>query len=119
MTKLFPVYRVLALVVGVLLLVGCLDALLKYGHHIIPVDGLAVGSDLQQFGADYSWVWMLHGFIYIPYVIVAFLLSQAARWPLSQLALLLVAGLIPGLIFWVEHRVVERLRADHPELAKA
>ena len=114
MTKLFPVYRVLALVVGVLLL----DALLKYGHHIIPVDGLAVGSDLQQLGADYSWVWMLHGFIYIPYVIVAFLLSQAARWPLSQLALLLIAGLIPGLIFWVEHRVVERLRADHPELAR-
>ena len=29
---------------------------------------------------------------------------------------MLVAGLIPLLIFWVEHRVTQRLRAEHPEL---
>ncbi|KRC53340.1 MULTISPECIES: DUF3817 domain-containing protein [unclassified Nocardioides] len=118
MTKLFPVYRVLALVVGVLLLVGTLDALLKYGHHIIAADSWAVGSDLQQFGEDFAWIWMFHGFIYIAYVVVAFLLSTAARWSLPQLALLLIAGLVPGLIFWVEHRVAARLREEHPELAR-
>ena len=30
---------------------------------------------------------------------------------------MLVAGLIPLLIFWVEHRVAARVRAEHPELA--
>ena len=29
----------------------------------------------------------------------------------------LAAGLIPLLIFWVEHKVTQRLRAEHPELA--
>jgi len=53
------------------------------------------------------------------YVVVAFLLSQKARWSIPQLLLMLVAGLIPGLIFWVEHRVAVRLREDHPELARS
>ncbi|HVK30556.1 MAG TPA: DUF3817 domain-containing protein [Nocardioides sp.] len=111
MTRLFPTYRVLALVVGVLLVVGALGSLCKYL--------LEDGSTLQQLGDDLTPIWIVHGWIYIVYVVVAFLLSQKARWSLPQLGLMLVAGLIPGLIFWVERRVVERLRADHPELAKA
>jgi hypothetical protein len=31
----------------------------------------------------------------------------------------LVAGLVPLLIFWVEHRVTQRMRTEHPELATA
>ena len=107
MTKLFNVYRVLALVVGVLLVVGSLGSLMKYL--------LTEGSALQQLGAHLGIIWMLHGFIYIVYVIVAFVLAQRARWSIPQLGLMLIAGLI----FWVEHRVVVRLREDHPELARA
>ena len=29
---------------------------------------------------------------------------------------MLVAGLIPLLIFWVEHRVVQKLKAENPDL---
>ncbi len=111
MTKLFHTYRVLALVVGVLLVVGALSSVCKYL--------LEEGSALQQLGDDLTLIWIVHGWIYIAYVVAAFLLSQKARWSLSQLGLMLIAGLIPGLIFWVEHRVVERLREDHPELARA
>lgn len=110
MTRLFHTYRVLALVVGVLLVVGALSSVFKYF--------LEEGSTLQQLGDDLTIIWIVHGWIYIVYVVVAFLLSQKARWSIPQLGLMLVAGLIPGLIFWVEHRVVERLRADHPELAR-
>jgi len=109
-TRLFPTYRVLALVVGVLLVVGALGSLCKYL--------LEDGSTLQQLGDDLTPIWIVHGWIYIVYVVVAFLLSQKARWSIPQLGLMLIAGLIPGLIFWVERRVVERLRADHPELAR-
>jgi hypothetical protein len=35
---------------------------------------------------------------------------------LQFLLLMLLAGLIPFLIFWVEHRVVARMRAEHVEL---
>lgn len=108
MTRLFNAYRVLALLVGVLLLIGTLDAVLKYAF--------TEGSQLQQTGADYAWVWMLHGWVYIVYLVVAFVLTQKAGWSLPQFGLMLIAGLVPGLIFWVEHRVAVRLRAEHPEL---
>ena len=109
MTRLFTAYRVLALLVGVLLLIGTLDAVLKYGF--------TEGSSLQQLGDDNAWVWMIHGWVYIIYVVVAFVLTQKAGWSLPQFLLMMIAGLIPGLIFWVEHRVAVRLREEHPELA--
>ena len=117
MKKLFTTYRWLALVVGVLLLIGCVDAVFKYGYHLVDAGFWAEGSDLQQFAADYAWVWLIHGWIYIVYVVVAFLLSQKTGWPFLQFVLMLVAGLVPGLIFWVERRVAQRVREDYPELA--
>ena len=52
-----------------------------------------------------------HGWIYIVYVIVAFMLSQRAGWKLSFLVLLLLAGLVPVLIFFVERKVEAIWRA--------
>ncbi|TIC89087.1 DUF3817 domain-containing protein [Nocardioides sp. GY 10113] len=112
MTKLFTTYRVLAYIVGVLLLVGTLDAVLKYGF--------AQGTGPQRLGEDLDIVWMVHGWIYIVYVIIAFMLTQKARWALPQFLLMMIAGLIPGLIFWVEHKVALQLRDDlAAELADA
>ena len=34
----------------------------------------------------------------------------------AALLLLLLAGLVPILIFWVEHKVTQRVRSEHPEL---
>jgi integral membrane protein len=109
--NLFNVYRVLALVVGVLLVVSTVGSVLKYL--------LEDGSSLQQLGEDMTILWIIHGWIYIVYVVVAFVLTQKARWTIPQLLLMLVAGLVPGLIFWVERRVAEQLRAEHPELTAA
>ncbi len=108
--SLFKSYRVLALVVGVLLAVCALVALpLKY----LVTDG----TDLQQFGADLSILWLVHGWIFMIYVVVAFLLARRAGWTPQFTVLMLVAGLVPLLIFWVERQVVERVRAQTPELA--
>jgi integral membrane protein len=101
-TKLFAAYRVLALMVGVFLLVASIDWVLH-----------AINSDVP----DLWWLWMLHGYIYIVYLVVAFLLTQRLGWSLLTFVLMLVAGLVPGLIFWVEHRAVQRIRAERPELA--
>ena len=112
MKNLLTAYRWLALVVGVLLAFGALVAApLKYGA--------AEGSSLQEFGESASIVWLVHGWVFIVYVVVAFLLSRRAGWSLGFTALALVAGLIPLLIFWVERQVVRRLREEHPELASA
>ena len=97
MSKLFTTYKVLALVVGVLLIALTIGMLLKYP--------LPEGSDLQSFGDSLTSV-----------VVVAFVLSRRAGWSLQFLVVMLLAGLIPVMIFWVERRVAERLTAEHPEL---
>ena len=84
----------------------------------LPLKYLAPeGSDLQQFGESASIMWVVHGWVFMIYVVVTFLLARRARWSVPFTALVLAAGLIPLIIFWVERRVVERVRAEHPELA--
>ena len=109
MTKLFPTYRALAFVVGVLLAFCSLVA--------FPAKYLATdGSDLQQFGESASIMWVFHGWIFMIYVVVAVLLARHFGWSPGFTVLTLVAGLVPLLIFWVEHRVVQKVRAEDADL---
>ena len=110
MSKLFALYRVLAIVVGILLTVLVFVAMpLKYFA--------TEGSSLQVFGADLTTVVAIaHGYLYLAYLVVAFLLWRQTRWPLPFAVLVLAAGLLPILIFFIEHAVTRRVRAEHPEL---
>ena len=109
MSRLFTAYRVLAIIVGVLLAFCSLVAL--------PLKYLATeGSDLQTFGENASIMWLVHGWVFIVYVVVTFLLARQARWSIPFTVLALAAGLIPLVIFWVERSVVRRMREEHPEL---
>ncbi len=102
MDRLFRSYRVLAYTVGVLLAFGSFVAL--------PLRYLTTeGSDLQQLGETFSLVWVVHGWIYIAYVVVAFLLARRERWSVMFTLVMLAAGLIPLLIFWVERRVEHKV----------
>ena len=110
MISLFNVYRALAMVVGVLLAFCSLVALpLKYL--------VTEGTDLQQFGESASVMWLVHGWVFMVYVVVAFLLSRRANWSIGFTLLSLIAGLVPLLIFWVERQVVRKVRDENPELA--
>lgn len=105
---LFNAYRVLAILVGVLLAFCSLVALpLKY----LAADG----SSLQAFGENASIMWVAHGWLFMVYVVVAFLLSRKAGWSWGFTGTALIAGLIPLLIFWVERKVTQRYRADMGE----
>lgn len=110
MPRLFLAYRVLAFIVGICLAFGSFVA--------FPLRHFAAqGGSLQQFGEQASVVWVVHGFVFIVYVLVAFVLSRRAGWTWPFTILALIAGLIPLLIFYVEHRVVVKIRAEHPQLA--
>jgi integral membrane protein len=111
--NLFTAYRVLAMIVGVLLTVLVFVAVpLKY----FPGDG----SSLQVTGDNLTaFVGVAHGWIYMVYLVVSFALSRRLRWAWAFTGLVLLAGLIPILIFWVERRVTQRVRAEHPELVTA
>jgi integral membrane protein len=109
-STLFPLYRVLAILVGVLLAFCSLVAMpLKY----LATDG----TSLQRFGENASIMWVAHGWVFIIYVAVSFLLWRQTRWSLPFAILVLVSGLIPLVIFYVERVVSRRIREDHPELA--
>ena len=108
MISLFNVYRALALVVGVLLAFCTLAFVLKYF--------VTEGSDLQQFGESASIMWLVHGWVFMVYVVVAFVLSRRASWSIGFTLLTLIAGLVPLLIFWVERQVTRKVRAENPEL---
>jgi integral membrane protein len=90
-------YRVMAYVVGVMLLVLTLVAMpIKYiGHNDTPV----------------AIVGVAHGILYAIFFLVTLDLAVQARWrPLSAL-LVVVAGTIPFLSFVAERTVTGRMRA--------
>lgn len=107
--RLFTTYRVLAIVVGVLLAFCALVSL--------PLKYLATeGSDLQRFGAATDVMWVAHGWVFMVYVVVTFLLARKAGWSIPFTVLALAAGLIPLVIFWVEHTVTRRMREERADL---
>jgi integral membrane protein len=111
-SKLFPAYRVLAITVGILLAFCSLV--------VLPARYLAPeGSSLQQFGENWSILWAVHGWVFIVYVVVSFLLWRHTRWSAPFAFLVLIAGLIPLVIFWVERVVTRKIREEHPELVTA
>ena len=90
-------YRVMAYVVGTLLLVLVLVAMpIKYfGHNDAPVAVVGTG----------------HGFLYAVYLLTAFDLALRARWSARGTVLVLLAGTVPFLSFVAERIVTRKTRA--------
>lgn len=91
-------YRVMAYVTGTLLIVLCVVAVpLKFFAHN-GVLSTAVG--------------LPHGLVCYPlYLVTTFDLYRRARLPLGRVVLIVLAGIIPFLTFWVERKTVAELSA--------
>jgi integral membrane protein len=111
--RLLLTYRVLATVVGVLLVVLCLVGLpLNEAHRLDPA-WFPAGTTAQQVGSGISqYLGVAHGWLYMAFVFVAFTLSRRARWELSFTLVTLVCGTVPLLSFWAERRATERVRRE-------
>jgi integral membrane protein len=110
-------YRVMATVVGVLLVV-----LVLIGVPLANFDGTAmwgvfpstpvwftVGSSPQQLGEFITSVLgVAHGWLYMIFLVAAFLLSRKARWPMGFTLVTLLCGTVPLLSFWAERRATAR-----------
>jgi integral membrane protein len=109
-------YRVMATVVGVLLIVLCLVGLpLNEAHRVNPA-WFPVGTSAQQLGDDISkYLGVAHGWLYMIFVVVAFTLSRRARWDLPFTLVTLLCGTIPILSFWAERRATSRVRRELAE----
>ncbi len=89
-------YRIMAYVVGV---------------------GLAVvvfiGIPLQIAGDTFvvRYVGTAHGYLYIVYLVTALDLARRARFTLPEMAAMVGAGLVPGLAFYIEHKITAKIRS--------
>ncbi|MFD7414584.1 DUF3817 domain-containing protein [Kitasatospora purpeofusca] len=96
-TPLLGWYRALAVATGVALLVFCGFMVAKYGFD--------AAEDVTTYVA------MLHGYLYIGYFVVTFLLGQKLKWPLGRMVFFLAAGCIPFASFVAERKVVAEAAA--------
>jgi integral membrane protein len=78
-----------------------------------------VGVPLQLAGGN-KWPWTsvveivgpLHGFLYIIYLISCLDLAGRARFTTVQLLGMVGSGLLPGLAFYMERKVTQRVKAQ-------
>jgi integral membrane protein len=90
-------YRAMAYVVGTALVVLVFIAMpIKYigGHPTMS-----------------SIVSPIHGFLYMVYLVCAFDLYRRATWPLSRMVVMVAAGLVPFLAFFIERKISHEVHA--------
>ncbi|ROO89009.1 integral membrane protein [Actinocorallia herbida] len=89
-------YRVLATLVGIMLLLLCFVAVpLRYIWDNPGPSGI---------------ISPIHGFLYMVYLAISFDLYSKAGWPLKKMAVMVSAGLIPFLAFFIERKIVAEAR---------
>jgi len=84
-------YRIIAWIVGVVLLILVL-----------------VGMPLKYLGDNDTVVAVVgpvHGFLFMVYVVLTFDLARRAKWPFARMILVMLAGTIPFFSFWAERKV--------------
>ncbi len=91
-------YRVMAIVTGVFLLILTVEVVLKY----------VLGVDVGEVG---RLIAIVHGWIYVAYLVTVFDLWSKLRWGFGRFVALVLAGVVPVLSFVVERRIVREVRA--------
>ena len=57
-------------------------------------------------------MWTAHGYLYMVYLVTAFLLAYRLRWSLTRTLLLLLAGTVPFMSFVAERAVMRQLTRE-------
>ncbi|MEE4022599.1 DUF3817 domain-containing protein [Gordonia sp. PKS22-38] len=89
-------YRVLAWITGLWLLLLVAELVLKYGFDVDALD----------------FVPIVHGWVYFVYLILTIDLAIKVRWPLGKIITTCIAGTIPFLSFWFEHKRTQEVKAE-------
>lgn len=89
-------YRIMAVVVGTVLLV--------LTGFLISVRGLQ--NPEPEF---YAAAWTAHGYLFPIYVVATFMLSTKLKWSIGKTILMMLAGTIPFMSFLTERRVAKEV----------
>jgi integral membrane protein len=88
-------FEVMAVVVGVGLLILCVEVVLNYGFD----------------NHSLAWWSPIHGVLYFLYVVTTADLGMRVRWPLGRMVGVMLAGVVPFFSFVMERKVARELRA--------
>lgn len=117
-------YRIFAFTTGVMLLILVAKMIMDYGFGYELYAGGATaggaentlgfhpqGSVVEGTGISY-WTAVVHGWIYVVYVIAGFRLWFLMNWKLSRLITIVLGGVVPFLSFVVERRIAAEVARD-------
>ena len=100
MEKAFGRYRFMSFVTGTTLIILCLFLILHtvdltlWKHLVVIVTIVGIG----------------HGVVLYPiYMVLCFQFALKARLPVGYVVLMLLAGFVPGLAFYMEHRMEQKV----------
>lgn len=131
-------YKVLAYATGVMLLLLVIELVLRYAFNSVLVAGgtSAITGDSHGFGLVSidsgvmavtgglnlsTMVLIIHGWMYVVYLIADFRLWSLMRWNFGKLILIALGGVVPFLSFIVEGRVHKEVLGEvaaNPQAAK-
>jgi len=95
-SKLLTAYKVMSYVTGVGLIVLVFIAV---PIQLWPILGQKDGSPAEVVG-------ILHGYLYMVYVVLTLALAYTRKWKLLKVILVVAAGTIPLAVFVAERRVI-------------
>lgn len=129
-------YKVLAYLTGTMLLLLCAELVARYVFGVYLFAGGTDAATGKPFGFGFAdaeskavlggvnisvAVLIVHGWMYVVYLISNFRLWSLMRWPFTKLVLLALGGVVPLMSFIVEkkfHADVEGELAEHPQASK-
>lgn len=88
-------FKVMAVVVGIGLLILCLEIVLHYGFD----------------NESLAWWSPVHGLLYMLYLVATVDLGFKVRWSLPRVVGVMLAGVVPFLSFVMERRVAREVEA--------
>ena len=88
-------FKVMAVVVGIGLLVLCLEIVLHYGFN----------------NESLAWWSPIHGVLYMLYLVTTVDLGFKVRWPLLKTVGVMLAGVVPFFSFVMERKVAREVQA--------
>lgn len=134
-------YRVMSWVTGLFLLLLVAEMVLKYSpthvevfaggsggllslQRVVPGDGCqwyslfvpgGMGCEIVSLGDGFNIslaILIVHGWIYVVYLLACFRLWSLLRWPFKRLLAMAAGGVVPFLSFFVERRMHDVAVAD-------
>ncbi|GAA4836121.1 DUF3817 domain-containing protein [Garicola koreensis] len=126
-------YRVFAFITGVMLLILVAKMIMDYGFgYELYAGGATLAGEANSLGfhpqgsivdgeAISFWVAVIHGWIYVVYVVAGFRLWYLMSWPIGRLLVIVAGGVVPFLSFIVERRIAAEVRREvqqNPQAAR-